>query len=101
MVTVGIDPHKHVHVKRRTMVINQLEAQLHVWLDHTPADLSRTKGLTTLTARLGTAPLSTHARQALTAMIAEIAEIADLNRRVHDLDTTIKDLVSPLGPSTP
>ena len=30
-------------VKRRTMVINQLKAQSHVWLDHTPGDLSRTK----------------------------------------------------------
>ena len=28
-----------------------------------------------------------------------IAEIADLNRRAHDLDTTIKDLVSPLAPA--
>ena len=28
-----------------------------------------------------------------------ITEIADLNRRAHDLDTTIKDLVSPLAPA--
>lgn len=80
-------------VKRRTMVINQLKAQLHVWLDHTPGDLSRTKALTALTARLDAASLSIHIRQAITEMIAEIA---DVNRRVHDLDATIKDLVSPL-----
>jgi transposase len=83
-------------IKRRTMVINQLKAQLHVWLDHTPADLTRPKGLTSLTATLGTAPLGTHVRQALTDMVAEID---DLNRRVRDLDTTIKELVSPLAPS--
>jgi transposase len=28
-----------------------------------------------------------------------ITEIVDLNRRVHDLDMTIKDLVSPLAPA--
>ncbi|QEN17048.1 IS110 family transposase [Mycobacterium sp. ELW1] len=83
-------------VKRRTMVINQIKAQFHVWLDHTPGDLSRTKVLNTLTTRLGAAPLRTHIRQALTEMIAEIA---DLNRRVHDLDATIKDLVTPLAPT--
>ena len=109
IATPGLDRHRideHVRelrilvdyrsdvVKRRTMVINQLKAQLHVWLDHTPGDLSRTKALTTLTARLDTAPLRTHIRQVLTEMIAEIA---DLNRRAHDLDTTIKDLVSPLA----
>jgi transposase len=77
------------------MVINQLKAQLHVWLDHTPADLTRPKHLTSLTAILVTAGLGTHVRQALTDMIAEID---DLNRRVRDLDTTIKELVSPLAP---
>ena len=111
IATPGLDRHRideHVRelrvlvdyrsdvVKRRTMVINQLKAQLHVWLDHTPGDLSRTKALTTLTERLETAPLGTHIRQALTEMIAEIA---DLNRRARDLDTTIKDLVSPLAPA--
>ena len=83
-------------IKRRTMVINQLKAQLHVWLDHTPADLTRPKHLTSLTATLVTAGLGTHVRQALTDMTAEID---DLNRRVRGLDTTIKELVSPLAPS--
>ncbi len=83
-------------IKRRTMVINQLKAQLHVWLDHTPGALSRTKALTTLTARLDAASLRVHIRQALTEMMAEIV---DANRRVHDLDATIKDLVSPLAPA--
>jgi transposase len=83
-------------IKRRTMVINQLKAQLHVWLDHTPADLTRPKHLTSLTANLVTAGLGTHVRQALTDMTAEID---DLNRRVRSLDTTIKELVSPLAPS--
>lgn len=83
-------------IKRRTMVINQLKAQLHVWLDHTPGDLSRMKVLTTLTARLDTATLSIHIRQGLSE---RIAEIADVNRRVNDLDMTIKDLVSPLAPA--
>ncbi|MGV3703672.1 IS110 family transposase [Mycolicibacterium sp. PO1] len=69
-------------IKRRTMVINQLKAQLHVWLDHTPGDLSRTKALNALIARLDTAPLRIHIRKALVEMIAEIA---DANRRVHDL----------------
>lgn len=83
-------------IKRRTMVINQLKAQLHVWLDHTPADLTRPKHLTSLTAILVTAGLGTHVRQALTDMTAEID---DLNRRVRGLDTTIKELVSPLAPN--
>lgn len=111
IATPGLDRHRideHVRelrvlvdyrsdvVKRRTMVINQLKAQLHVWLDHTPGDLTRTKALTTLTARLDTAPLGTHVHQVLTEMITEIA---DLNRRTHDLDTTIKDLVNPLAPA--
>lgn len=74
------------------MVINQLKAQQHIWLDHTPGDLSRAKALTTLTARLDTASLSGHVGQALTEMITEIT---DLNRRVHDLDTTIRELFTP------
>jgi transposase len=83
-------------VKRRTMVINQLKAQVHVWLNHTPGDLARRKGLTSLTALLNAAQLGTHVRQALTDMTTEIA---DLNRRVCDLDTTIRNLVSPLAPT--
>jgi transposase len=83
-------------VKRRTMIINQLKAQLHVWLDHTPGDLARAKSLTTLSALLHTAQLGTHIRRALTDMITEIA---DLNQRVRDLQTTIRKLVRPLAPT--
>jgi transposase len=83
-------------IKRRTMVINQLKAQVHVWLDHTPGDLARTKSLTSLTELLHAAQLGTHIRRALTDMITEIA---DLNQRVHDLETTIRELVSPLAPT--
>ncbi|MDH6284318.1 IS110 family transposase [Prescottella agglutinans] len=83
-------------VKRRTVVINQLKAQLHVWLDHTPGDLSRSKVLTTLTASLDTHKLGAHVHHVLTEMITEIR---DLNRRIHELDATIKDLVSPLAPT--
>lgn len=83
-------------IKRRTMAINQLKAQLHVWLNHTPGDLTRSKSLALLTTLLDATPLGTHVRQALTDMITEIA---DLNRRVHDLDTTIRQLVSPLAPT--
>jgi hypothetical protein len=32
-------------VKRRTMVINQVKAHAHVWLDHAPGDLTRATGL--------------------------------------------------------
>jgi transposase len=83
-------------IKRRTMAINQVKAQLHVWLDHTPGDLARPKNLASVTALVNTAPMSQHVRQTLTDMITEIAEI---NRRVHDLDTTIKQLVTPLAPT--
>jgi transposase len=82
-------------IKRRTMVINQLKAQLHVWLDHTPGDLARPKGLTSLTTLLDAARLGTHVHRTLTDMTTEIA---DLNRRIRDLDTTIKELVTPLAP---
>lgn len=83
-------------VKRRTMVINQLKAQLHLWLDYTPGDLTRSKGLSALTELTSAAHLGRHVRQVLTDMAAEIA---DLNRRVRDLDATIRDLVSPLAPN--
>ncbi|WP_433208678.1 IS110 family transposase [Nocardia sp. CA-107356] len=82
-------------VKRRTMAINQLKAHVHVWLDHTPGDLARGKTLTALTVLLNSARLGIHVHQALTGMIVEIT---DLNRRIHYLDTTIKDLVGPLAP---
>jgi transposase len=83
-------------IKRRTMVINQLKAQLHVWLDHTPGDLARPKHVAALITLLHTARLGAHVRQALTDMATGIAEF---NRRVHDLDTTIKELVTPLAPT--
>lgn len=83
-------------IKRRTMVINQLKVHLHVWLDHTPADLARPKGLTSLTALLEAAPLSTHIHQVLTDMSTEIT---DFNRRIRDLDGTIRELVTPLAPT--
>lgn len=111
IATPGLDRHRideHVRelrvlvdyrtdlVKRRTMAINQLKGQLHVWLDHTPGDLARARNLARVTALVNTAPLRTHVRQALIDMISEIAE---LNRRVHELDTTIKQLVTPLAPA--
>lgn len=83
-------------VKRRTTIINQLKAQLHTWLDHTPGNLARAKSLTKLAALLRTAQLGTHISRVLTEMIAEIA---DLNQRIHDLETTIRKLVSPLAPT--
>lgn len=43
---------------------------------------------------LGATQLAAHIRQALTDMITEIA---DLNQRVHGLETTIRDLVDPLA----
>ncbi len=80
-------------IKRRTMAINQLKAQLHVWLDHTPGDLTRVRNLESVTALVDPAPLGTHVRQALIDMIAEF------NRRVRDLDSMIKQLVTPLAPA--
>ena len=88
--------HRADLVKRRTMVINQLKAQAHLWLDHTPGDLARAKAVASLAALLDDAPLGSHVRQALHDMVADIAH---LNRRVHDLDTTSKDLVGPLAPT--
>lgn len=69
---------------------------MHVWLDHTPGNLARAKRLTSLTALLHAAQLGTHIRRALTDMITEIA---DLNQRVRDLETTIRELVGPLAPT--
>jgi transposase len=83
-------------VRRRSMVINQLKAQLHLWLGHTPADLTRAKHLAALTTMTSTARLSPHVRRALAGMTAEIAE---LNRHVADLDATIRELVIPLAPA--
>lgn len=87
--------HRADLVRRRTMVINQLKAQLHLWLDHTPGDLVRAKTVASVAARIAGASLRPHVRQTLQDMLSEIA---DLNRRVRDLDTTIKGLVTPLAP---
>ncbi|MGW4422011.1 IS110 family transposase [Streptosporangium sp. NPDC004631] len=83
-------------IKRRTTLINQLKAQLHLWLDHTPGDLARPKGTDTLACLLAAAHLGAHVRRVLLDMTAELSE---LNRRVHDLDATIKEIVSPLAPA--
>jgi transposase len=83
-------------VKRRTTMMNQLKAQSHLWLDHTPGDLARTKALATLTARLAAAQVGTHIRHVIAEMISELAEV---NQRIHDLDAMIKELVSPLAPN--
>ncbi|WP_051183014.1 IS110 family transposase [Nocardia vinacea] len=82
-------------IKRRTMAINQLKAHLHVWINHTPGDLARTKVLASLTGLLDSAQLGDHVHRVITDMIAEVA---DFNRRVRELDTSIKDLVGPLAP---
>jgi len=83
-------------IKRRAMVINQLKAQPHIWPGHTPADLTRAKNLAISAALTSTAQLSPHVRRALASMTAEIA---GLNRQVRDLDTTIRQIVSPLAPA--
>ena len=88
--------HRADLVKRRTMVINQLKAQLHVWLDHTPGDLLRAKTLASATTLVTDVMLPPHVRQTLLAMLTEVAS---LNQRVRDLDITIKELVSPLAPT--
>jgi len=111
IATPGLDRHRideHVRelrvlvdyrtdlVKRRTMAINQLKGQLHVWLDHTPGDLTRAGNLTLVTNLVTNARLRPRIRQAVIDMITEITE---LNGRVRDLDTTIKQLVTPLAPA--
>lgn len=83
-------------VKRRTMMINQLKAQSHLWLDHTPGDLARAKALATLTTRLDAADVGTHVQHVIAVMINELA---DTNKRIHDLDIRIKELVTPLMPN--
>lgn len=87
--------HRSDLVKRRATVINQLKAQLHLWLDYTPGDLLRNKTVTSVLTLLSDAPVGTHVRESLSDMLTEIAGI---NHRVHDLDATIQDLVDPLAP---
>ena len=57
--------HRAPDLDRRTMVINQARAHAHVWLDHAPGALARTKGLASLTALLDNAQLGAHIHQAL------------------------------------
>jgi len=83
-------------VRRRTMVINQTKAYTHLWLDHTPGDLTRRPAMTSLTALLETTDTSAHVRRVLVEMITEVNE---LNRRVLGLEATIRDLVTPLAPA--
>lgn len=82
-------------VRRRTMVINQLKAQLHLLLDHTPGDLLRAKTIASVRARIYEASLRAHVGWTLQDLLTEVE---DLNRRVRDLDTVIKELVIPLAP---
>jgi transposase len=88
--------HRADLVKRRTMVINQLKAQLHLWLDHTPGDLLRAKTVASVTALVADASLRPHVRQTLHDMLTEVAA---LNHRVRADDITIKELVNPLAPT--
>jgi transposase len=83
-------------VKRRTMAINQLKAQVHLWLGQTPGDLTRARNVNMLATLISAAQLSPHIRQALADMTAEIAA---LSRHVGDLDATIRNLVRPLATS--
>jgi len=83
-------------IKRRTMVINQLKAQVHIWLGLTPGDLTRPRNLNLLMAVISTAKLPGHVRQALTDMTSETV---GLSQRVRQLDATIAELVSPLAPN--
>ncbi|MET8421549.1 IS110 family transposase [Streptomyces sp. NPDC005134] len=83
-------------VRRRTMVINQVKAYTHLWLDHTPGDLTRRPGMTSLTMLLENTETSTHVRRVLVEMVTEIAE---LNKRVRGLEATIRELVTPLAPA--
>jgi transposase len=83
-------------VRRRTTVINQIKAQTHLWLDHTPGDLSRAPGLAALTTLLDAAGATGHVHRALAEMIDEVAS---LNHRIRDLESTIRGLVSPLAPN--
>jgi transposase len=83
-------------VKRRTVVINQIKAHTHLWLDHTPGDLTRATGLASLTTLLDNSRQGPHVRRALQEMIAEVA---GLTQRVRALEATIRELVSPLAPA--
>ncbi|MFI7405992.1 hypothetical protein ACIBW9_36930 [Streptomyces sp. NPDC049541] len=78
-------------VRRRTMVINQLKAYTHLWLNHTPGDLTRRPGMTSLTTLVDTTDMSAHVRRVLTEMITEID---GLNKRIRGLENTVRELVT-------
>ncbi|MFF0290356.1 hypothetical protein [Streptomyces sp. NPDC005262] len=78
------------------MVSNQVKAYTHLWLDHTPGDLTRAPGLTSLPTLLDAPERNAHVRRMLVEMVTEIAE---LNERVRGLEGTIRELVSPLKPA--
>jgi transposase len=88
--------HRSDLVKRRTSVINQVKAQTHVWLDHTPGDLTRTRTVITAETLVTTSQLPAHVRIVLQDMLADINA---LTTRIRDLDRAIKELVTPLAPT--
>ncbi|WP_073948902.1 transposase [Streptomyces kebangsaanensis] len=61
-----------------------------------PGDLTRTPGLASLTTLLDTSRTSPHVHRVLAETLGEID---GLNRRIRDLEATIKELVSPLAPA--
>jgi transposase len=77
-------------------VINQIKAQTHVWLNHTPGDLTRNRTVSTTQTLVTTKPLPAHVRVVLQDMLADIAS---LTGRIRDLDRAIKELVTPLAPA--
>lgn len=81
--------HRDELVKRRTAVINRAKAQLHLWLDHTPADLGRAKTVAATRVLLTKSPLRPYVQGILNDMLDEIV---DLNRRVLTLDNAVKEL---------
>ena len=88
--------HRADLVRRRTMVINQLKAQLHLWLDHTPGDLLRAKTVAEARAVVADARLRPHVQQTL---LDVINELVGLSERISGLDATIEELVRPLAPT--
>ncbi|MDQ3224824.1 MAG: IS110 family transposase [Gemmatimonadota bacterium] len=88
--------HRADLVKRRTALINQLKAQLHLWLDHTPGDLTRARTVKSVEALLAGAQLRPHVNQTLADMLTEVVT---LTHRVGELEATIREVVSPLAPT--
>ena len=88
--------HRADLVKRRTAVINQLKAQLHLWLDHTPGDLARATTIASVRRLLKNCSLRPGVIEVMSDMLSGLAAV---NQRVRDLDLTIRQLVTPLAPS--